>query len=174
MFYFLQIHEIFEMNSLRVIFQSFRKSIFVLSGLIFTMNLISCDSPRNHQIKAYGLQPESNVQSYSFSTFEYTVKPIWSLGPYASLSKASQLVVLVYDSNGQLVDLPEDLTLGFFGIMPSMGHGLEDAGYFERISMGIYENKNIFFQMSGNWQIELSILNQNYDELDKVLWLEFF
>lgn len=136
--------------------------------------LMGCGSPRNHQVK---LQ-ENHLEFYSkvrtFESYKYSLKSVWAEGPYTNVAQTSSLLIFIYNDMGQLMDLPDGLTLGFWATMPSMGHGLEDAGYFEHLGRGIYENSNIVFQMSGDWKIDISILDENYNELDKVSWREFF
>jgi hypothetical protein len=140
----------------------------------FASLVVGCDSPRNNRVLAGEPLVLSQTQSLKFDEFNYSASFFWSQGPYPEIFKTSKLIVFVYNEDGQLTDLPADLSLNFFTIMPSMGHGAEDTGYFQNIAEGVYENPSIVFQMPGDWQMQLSILDTNFKELDRVVWLEFF
>lgn len=145
-------------------------------GLIFgvMLFLVSCESPRNNRVRTDENLVTAQGQSLRFEVFGYSIDVLWSEGPHPEIFKTSKLLVLIYNQDGQLTDLPDGINLNFFTLMPSMGHGAEDTGYFQKISEGIYENPSIVFQMPGDWQMQLSLLDSNFNELDKVVWLEFF
>ena len=83
-------------------------------------------------------------------------------------------MVIVRNREGALASLPQGLTLNFYSTMPSMGHPMEDAGYFEKLGVGIYLNSSISYNMSGDWRNELWIMDSDYNIKDKVIWEEFF
>lgn len=58
--------------------------------------------------------------------------------------------------------------------MPSMGHPMDDAGYFESLGDGLYINRTIRYNMPGDWKNELWILDQDLNIQEKVQWDEFF
>lgn len=142
--------------------------------ILLTTSFLGCESPRNNRVLMGEELALTGQRSFRFDQLNYTAVVLWSEGPYPEIYRTSKLLVLIYDQSGELTNLPADLNLNFFTLMPSMGHGAEDTGYFQIISDGVYENPSIVFQMSGDWQMQLSILNSNFDELDKVIWLEFF
>jgi hypothetical protein len=150
----------------------YRVIFFLLSGFIFLNT--GCDSPRNNRVLMGEELAKAGSEYLVFANLDFTMTVIWSEGPYPEIFKTSKLLVLVKNSSGELINLPDDLSLNFFTVMPSMGHGSEDTGYFQNISEGVYENPSIVFQMPGDWQMQLSILDSNFKELDKVIWLEFF
>lgn len=82
-------------------------------------------------------------------------------------------MVFLY-KNGNLHSLPEGQTLEFYATMPSMGHPMEDAGFFEEIDQGVYVNKAIRYNMSGDWKNELWIMDENLNILDRLQWLIYF
>lgn len=142
-----------------------------LVAAILFLFLMGCDSPLNHRVNE---RPENfNVQSqdFEFPSYGLSFSADWLEGPFENVNQNSVLILHLYDSNGRLVDLPEELQLGFFALMPSMGHPLDSAGEFQRISKGIYLNEEIRFQMPGEWQMEISILDQDYYEKDVRSWL---
>jgi hypothetical protein len=144
--------------------------------LLFTL-VIACDSPRNHRVSGAnsGLVEKS---AGAVETFQLAgEKPIqfrreWVLGPYGDLKKVSTLVVYVYGADQKLASLPQGFEINFYASMPDMGHGMDDPGYFEEVSPGIYLNQNIHFTMGGPWTAELWLQNSNFDILDKVEWQE--
>lgn len=143
-------------------------------GTVLTTLFVGCESPRNNRVLMGEELALTAQQSFRFDQLNYKAVVLWSEGPYAEIFRTSKLLVLIYDQSGELTNLPSDLNLNFFTLMPSMGHGAEDTGYFQNISEGVYENPSIVFQMPGDWQMQLSILDSNFNELDKVIWLEFF
>ncbi len=154
-------------------FFCFGQMAMLASICTVSLMMLGCDSPRNNRVYATEslLQNANTVLEFSNSNIKALV--MWSEGPYPEVGQNSKLIVFIYDQNMRLMDLPEGQSLEFFTLMPSMGHGAEDTGYFARLSKGIYENPSIVFQMPGDWQMQLSLLDSNFNELDKVLWLEF-
>ncbi len=135
--------------------------------------LISCDSPRNNRIEMQGSNVSGQSETYSLNKLELNLRVLWLEGPYSSVGQNSVLTVYVYNLDGELINLPEGLSLEFFSVMPSMGHSLDDPGYFKNVSQGVYENRDIYFQMGGDWQSEVQVLDSNSNYIDKISWLDF-
>lgn len=141
--------------------------------LLFIFTLSACDSPMNNRIStSYGIQ--NKAQKISFKEYPLTVETQWLVGPSGNITINNTLMVILKDSQGHLINLPDDLSLAFYSTMPSMGHPMEDAGYFEQINDGIYINKNIKYNMPGDWKNELWIMDTQFNIKDKIEWDEFF
>lgn len=144
----------------------------LLSG--FALLLMSaCDSPRDHRVNPASGDQNSSLALQNFKSSNLSVKAQWLAGPFPTANKFSTLIVYIYDSNGALTSLPAGDEINFFATMPSMGHDLDQPGYFEEISPGIYLNKQISLGMSGDWAMELWQQDANFDIKDKVVWSEF-
>ncbi len=143
--------------------------LILVSGLF----LISCDGPRNHKVKkvsASGLGKSNEKMSFKSNKIQISVS--WLSPLVGSIDKTNTLIVYLFNKQGALVDPPKDLTVEFYAIMPSMGHPMGDAGFFEKLDTGIYINKNIVFNMDGDWLMEVLLLNKDYVVQDKVEWEE--
>ncbi len=141
--------------------------------LVFLFFLIACDSPMNHRIEG---DTESNPNSQSKLSFQKNnlqVKAIWLDGPYGNPKTNNTLMVILHQA-GELKDLGENLELEFWSTMPSMGHPMEDEGWFERESKGIYINRNIKFNMPRDWLNEVRIIDLDSNIIEKVEWFMFF
>lgn len=149
---------------------------FLIFLICICFFMLGCDSPRGAKIvsevsdKNSKFDVKFNIQKFKKLNFEFQTQ--WLEGPYPFVEMNSTLIVFIYDQEGNLTDIPSDLILGFNAKMPDMGHGLEEAGHFTRIEEGVYVNKDITFQMDGDWNMEMYILDQNYNELDSVSWIE--
>lgn len=143
--------------------------------LFFTFVVLGCGSPRSHRftIDNNDLQ-KNNTSSLSFKTSQLIIKTQWLSGPFGSVEKKSTLVVYIYNTNGDLASLTNNLDLSFYAAMPSMGHPLSHPGYFQKISEGVYLNKDILFNMSGDWLMELSIVNNDGQTQEEIKWPYFF
>jgi hypothetical protein len=138
--------------------------------ICFCLVLSACGSPRNNRVKE-GVST-SGVNSHVFSTFNITAEATWLEGPFPEAVN-SKLLVSLKDQEGRLLSLDAGkFELGFNAFMPSMGHYLDDPGFFEELSEGIYINSEIKFNMARDWRMDLMILDSNYDVKDKVEWLE--
>ena len=104
------------------------KAFVVLATIVVT--LIGCDSPRNNRVLLNEGFSQNHQQDLIFQNFNLRARTLWIEGPYPEVFKTSKLMVFVYDEYNALVDLPEGLDLSFFTLMPSMGHGADDTGYF--------------------------------------------
>lgn len=146
-----------------------KKVLFILTILILT----ACDSPQNYRVYTdnENNKQKSEVQK-SFEKLPFRFEAKWLLGPKGSLSQTSQLMVLIFDSSGKLTSLPKDKELQFYATMPSMGHPLEDPGFFEEADTGVFINKTIQFNMPGEWKMNLWITDMDYNILDESSWLE--
>ncbi len=150
-----------------------------LLSVLFLGLIMGCSPLNNryHEEDRATDKPEKTTQSSPLkvnATTSYTVEHQWVRGPFENIHEPSELLVFVYDDLGRLTALPKDVTLSFFATMPSMGHPLDQPGYFRELTPGIYLNSEISFNMPGDWKMELSVLDQNYKELDKVIWLTVF
>ena len=130
--------------------------------------LSSCNSPTQKLAPI----PNSDSHKAAFPQTPYSAKYYWAKGPYGEVDKENTLVVFLY-KNQELHSLPSDLSIEFYATMPSMGHPLEDAGYFQELSPGIYINEHIKYNMSGEWKNELQIMNSAFNIQDKISWSEF-
>lgn len=138
--------------------------------LICLFLLSACDSPLRHKVR----EEKGSGNSLSFLSFQesgFELRFQWLKGPYPNVSKTSALMVYVY-KDGDLVALPADRQINFYATMPEMGHALDQPGYFEELSPGIYLNQAITFNMTGDWQMELWLQDLNADILEKVSWAE--
>jgi hypothetical protein len=166
-----------------------------IAWLIFLFWFSGCESPmdnrvqesKNSQQKINTLKETTLVLNESaapnadpvdnnpvHTTVALTVKATWLEGPIGSINVNNTLLVRVYDEQGAYTDLPENIFLQFYSTMPSMGHPMDDAGTFTRISTGFYLNETIKYNMPGDWQNELWLMNQDYQILAVVKWLEYF
>jgi hypothetical protein len=138
--------------------------------LLVFLFLGACDSPRNNRV-AEGEEPEANqVNKQSFKSTGLLVQYQWLSGPFGNLKETSSLIVYL-SREGKPVSLPQGQELNFYATMPSMGHPIEQPGYFDELSTGIYLNKNIIFNMQGPWQMELWVQDSLTSSiLDKVEW----
>lgn len=132
--------------------------------------LMACGSPTDNPVQSQPIQ-KNGVSQQSFGNLGYTVEHRWVSGPYSNINQKSVLAVYIKDASGNIVSLPEGLELSFYSTMPSMGHPMDDAGFFEE-GPGVYINRNIRFNMPGDWKHELWILNSDYDKVDELHWLE--
>ena len=155
--------------------------IFSLS-LVFI--LFGCNSPLDNKVSEeelnltkkerleqdQGLPHENNI--YSFVRFDIKAEVQWITGPFSEPVNSSLKVILT-DLKGDPVSLdPSSYELGFNAFMPSMGHYLDDPGYFERVGEGVYINPAIKFNMANDWRMDVVIFDLNYKILDVVQWLE--
>ena len=144
-----------------------------LSALLFFVLSFGCESPMNNRVVG-----DDNVESLKISNAQFTELGVyvtwqWLGGPVGRISARNQLLVTLKSDNGP-VDLPEGLSLEFYSTMPSMGHPLEDAGYFERLAEGVYLNTEIRFNMPGDWRHELWLMNTNFEVKERLVWDELF
>ncbi len=140
----------------------------------FFFLLASCDSPMNNRIRSGGTDEKGGIQQSQFQVFNLEVEYQWLSGPFGNVEQENQLMVFLYNSHGELHSLPQGQTLEFYSTMPSMGHPMADAGFFEEISTGIYLNKGIRYNMPGDWKNELWIMDEDFNVKDRLEWLDFF
>jgi len=141
--------------------------VFMILGLL----LSACDSPLNHRVEEDGKGGQGSMALLQFKQSQMTVKYEWLQGPFSNVNKPSTLMVYIY-KDGTLTSLGADQQINFFATMPSMGHPLDQPGYFEELAAGVYLNKDITFNMSEEWEMELWLQNMNGDIQEKVTWLE--
>jgi hypothetical protein len=147
------------------------KDILRFSILLFFLN--SCGSPMNNRTN---IEPneKSKHTELNFKKYSLNVEFTWILGPVGNIKQDNQLLVVIKDKEGKPKSLPNDLSLGFYSNMESMGHPLDEAGDFEDLGYGIYLNNSIRFNMTGDWLHEIRIMDGEFNILDKVSWKEFF
>ncbi|WP_417336004.1 hypothetical protein [Halobacteriovorax marinus] len=85
----------------------------------------------------------------------------WIKGPFSDASLENSFMIIVQDRNGNLSDIPNESEFYIWGWMPSMGHGTADDGYTERLSKGIYLQREFYFNMGGDWEINLELYKNN-------------
>lgn len=141
--------------------------------LVFLMTLVACESPMNHRTLEGGVRGKSRIETSLFADLNIEAEAKWIDGPYGNIKKPNYLIVFLY-KDGRLHSLPEDQTLEFYATMPSMGHPMEDAGFFEEVEPGIYVNKAIRYNMPGSWKNELWIMDKALNIMDEIEWHEFF
>jgi len=130
--------------------------------IIILFTFLSCGkSPLfNHQDEAD--KPNQNginfVSSMQLKNLNKFIKISWVNTPSGDPSIENEFIILVQNGSGELVDLDADATFSIWGWMPSMGHGTADDGHTTRLSKGIYHHRELFFNMGGDWQIHLDIL----------------
>jgi hypothetical protein len=88
-------------------------------------------------------------------SLDIQISHLWLKGPFPSSDKESNILFILKDKLGNLVNLPEDHTLIPEGWMDSMGHGTAYDGYIENNGQGTYLNKELFFNMAGDWTYTL-------------------
>lgn len=135
-------------------------SLKIVSIALLTL-LYSCGkSPLfNHENESdHELQGNSAITSaLSFKNTKLSIKFNWIKGPYADPSLENSFMLIVQDINGNLADLPSGHVFYNWGWMPSMGHGTADDGYTQRLSKGVYIQKEFYFNMGGDWDINLEL-----------------
>ena len=135
--------------------------------------LSACGGPKDYQVvNAPQLQVLNNSQLLVFKNQPYRVSFTWLESIKTSVKDKNKLIVYVYNSQKELVDLPEVLNLEFYASMPSMGHPMENEGVFQRVAQGIYLNQDIVFNMGGEWLMELWLINAQFEVKDQVAWIE--
>ncbi len=85
----------------------------------------------------------------------------WLQGPYGDPALESQFLMIVKNSKGEAVDLPENFWLKVTGIMPSMGHGTDWDGENSRIEKGLYFHKDLYFNMPGDWVLYVDLMKND-------------
>ncbi|MCB9072258.1 MAG: hypothetical protein H6623_01455 [Bdellovibrionaceae bacterium] len=144
---------------------------FLFLNILF---LGACGSPRSHAVTPTPGDKKLSPTALSFPKLRYSVTSQWLNGPVGNIHINNTLLVVVKDEFGQATSLPDTMTLQFYATMPSMGHPMDDAGFFEKIETGVYINKSIRYNMPGEWRNELWILNDKLETTDKISWFEQF
>ncbi|MCB0390910.1 MAG: hypothetical protein KDD58_06460 [Bdellovibrionales bacterium] len=141
------------------------KSLFVV--FIF---LMACSGPKDYRTEDVNLNQQSKDNDLSMKDHHLKLKIYWLAPLSGNVNVNNSLLVLVFNNNGFLVDIPENYYLEFYATMPEMGHPMESEGYFKRIDKGIYKNENIKFTMGGFWRMELWLMNLNNEAVEQVFW----
>lgn len=124
--------------------------------------LFACAEPK--YIQKNGTDQTNSQQSQSDCSVKFTVSQLclsWQWEKRPSAQEAGQLVFKTYRLNSYdrspiMIDLSEvPQTLLW---MPSMGHGSTPT-QTERIDVGTYRAKNVFFVMPGEWDLHFQIKN---------------
>lgn len=133
--------------------------------------LTACHSPINQRVLEDSTQlTKLNKQTKEFKNQKLFITFEWLVGPIWDINKDNSLFVVIKDENNNLTDLPKGLDLSFYAMMPSMGHPLDDAGFFERLSKGLYLNQSIKYNMGGPWVNELWLVDESLNVKDKISW----
>ena len=104
-----------------------------------------------------------NVQTSSNGLYTVTATP--SLDPI-SLNETHDWTIHIENSAGQIV---ENATISVSGNMPAHGHGLENQPQFTGyLGNGDYRVEGMFFQMPGEWEVNLVISDESNTESDTV------
>lgn len=140
--------------------------------LAWTLLIVACGSPLQNRTNTEDKKNMAITPLY-FKNQKLFVTVQWLDGPYESPKKNNTLLVILQDENKTPMDLPRPLELTFYSTMPSMGHPMDDSGYFEHLDTGVYINKNIRFNMGGDWKHELWLLDRDFNKKDELSWLDF-
>jgi hypothetical protein len=153
-------------------------------SMLLVLILMGCNSPLDNMVSEEALEASKKEllekeqdlprvdKNYKFSIFAINVAAEWLEGPFSEPVNSSLKVTLT-DLNGSLLRLDTEMyELGFNAFMPSMGHYLDDPGYFEELSKGVYVNSEIKFNMANDWRMDVIIFDADYNILDVVQWLE--
>ncbi|PIK15022.1 hypothetical protein [Halobacteriovorax sp. JY17] len=113
----------------------------------------------NHENEKDQITQGTNAvaSSLSFKSLNLYLKINWLKGPYGDPSLENSFMIIVQDSNGELTDLPSQYAFYNWGWMPSMGHGTADDGYTERLSKGVYIQRELYFNMGGDWDLNIQL-----------------
>jgi hypothetical protein len=144
-----------------------RFSFLFLIGLF----LVACESPMNQRVR--GVKDVSQ-ERLSFQNHEIFAEVQWLKGPFGLREQENHLLVILFNAAGERVSVPDGLTLSFYATMPSMGHPMDDAGFFTELQTGIYINTAIRYNMPGDWKNELWFLDSEFNKQDEVAWEIFF
>ncbi|MCH2533939.1 MAG: hypothetical protein MK008_05810 [Bdellovibrionales bacterium] len=132
--------------------------------------LTACHSPINHRLTQDNSELKKLKLSKEFKNNKLMITFEWIVGPSGDINKNNSLFVVVKDENNNLVNIPKGLNLSFYATMPSMGHPLDDAGFFEPLSKGLYLNQTIKYNMGGQWLNELWLVDEDLNIKDKISW----
>ena len=80
----------------------------------------------------------------------------WLKGPYPT-TKESSFFLIFKDEKGNLTQLEDPYEFRVFIVMPSMGHGPADPGTFAPLAPHLYVNKELYFNMKGDWKIYFDV-----------------
>lgn len=143
--------------------------MLITSFLIFS----GCHSPMNNRV--YDDIPKRNDggDQLVFTQSSVHAEYRWLKGPFGGVVKKNTLMVILY-LDDEPHSLRKDQALEFYSTMPSMGHPMEDAGYFEEVEKGVYINKSIRFNMPGDWKNELWIMDKEFNIVDRLEWEMLF
>ena len=143
-----------------------KQAIKLINVLILSLLITSCgDSPLlNHEDESN--TPLSNIselngpqKNFYIDGKKINLRMSWTIGPFPSPAKESKVLITILDANGDLVNLPSGYHLELWGFMPSMGHGTAYDGYIEHIGLGTYMNYELFFNMPGDWDVNIDLYN---------------
>ncbi len=143
----------------------------ILVILVFGVLMSGCNSPRNNRVLSGDVKESAVVDQQIFATTNLMLEVLWVKGPFGTSTKASELMVVVTDADGERVSLEGGL--GFYAWMPNMGHPADDMGFFDEIETGVYLNSSIRFNMGGDWEVLLQEFDADFNVKDEVKWFEF-
>lgn len=137
----------------------------IITAFLFIFPMISCANPKyytrtndtgggNPQVKLDGCQAQ-------FAS-GHCVSFVWEILPKDN-SKGSFLFKTYRSNTADGTPVLEDLTAGAMSVvlwMPSMGHGSSPVAV-ERLDVGTYRAKDVFFVMKGEWEIRFQLKDGN-------------
>lgn len=77
----------------------------------------------------------------------------WVSGPFGSPVNESIFELNLYDDQGVLTPLPDNINIVHYGWMPYMGHGSADDGILLKVYPGQYKSQDFYFNMPGLWDM---------------------
>ena len=137
----------------------FLKNSFILASLLF---FTSCGPAFLQGTNTPSLQRDSKKEEKQNIKIKFEKLGLighfsWLKGPFPSPSKESSFSIIFKDQTGNFTQLVPSYEFRVFIIMPSMGHGPADPGTFERLQPHLYVNKDLYFNMEGDWQIFVDV-----------------
>lgn len=125
--------------------------LLILISLLF---LFSCGKSPLLTPVEYGVIKGNHAQEvnlkFNSTSQEITIK--WLTNTNTN-EEAKALIILT--KNGSITD-PDNFNLNAFLWMKSMGHGSSPI-VVKKIAPGIYQLEEIYFSMSGDWQLHLTL-----------------
>lgn len=154
----------------------FGKIYFNLAFTVFVF-FLGCAQPKYIQSSDKNENVEKAQETaldcnYTFSKSGLCLNWYWELKPTSS--KMGSLIFKTFRLNSfDLTPIEVDLaeTPQVILWMPSMGHGSTPT-QTERLDVGTYRAKNVFFIMPGEWDIEIQIKNGTEVTDESVVSLE--
>ena len=130
--------------------------IICLLPLLLVLN--ACAKPQYLSQETNGVgKAESGGCLATFQTADSCVDLKWEKMPTES-EMGSFIFTFSNPSTSVLLDVASETNPKIILWMPSMGHGSSPVTV-ERLSVGLYRAKNVFFTMKGDWEIRFQTSN---------------